>query len=160
MIIRIAPTRNRTGHTLSVTRNDGSVTHTRLSMPPEHDLVHYAVESTLGLQDSFYGLIARGWNIEAFNRPGLTRIGDLPLQAIQTEFIVGLLQVELRNGVPCEDFNAELARACEGKGLEPPPPISEADLSAIRAAISDLLTRYHNSTNGVTLEFPPTTHSA
>lgn len=48
-------------NTLACIRADGSVTWSSLGrIPIHHDLTHYAVETTLGLKNSFFGLLAKG----------------------------------------------------------------------------------------------------
>lgn len=51
---------------LSLRRADGSVTWQRQEgiqgrCFPLHDLTHYAVETVLGLDQAFFGLVASGW---------------------------------------------------------------------------------------------------
>src|SRR3954453_411272 len=60
---------------LSCTRADGSITWQRQDGQvarffPLHDLTHFAVESTLGFRQAFYGLIESGWDISTFAEPG------------------------------------------------------------------------------------------
>ena len=54
-----------------------------------HDLTHYAVETTLGLRQGFYGLLAQGWDIPGFEAKGTAR--QLPDEVLVTECIVGQL---------------------------------------------------------------------
>lgn len=125
---------------LICTRPDGSQTISEITVGPQHDLAHYAVETTLGHRRAFYGLVAEGMNIEDFSVAGAARKLDLPLEAVHTEFIVGLLQIELTTGRPFADFNAELSKALAGarKPVAAPPPIGEAQLSTIRATLTSL----------------------
>ncbi len=53
--------------TLACVRADGSRTWGK-EHPffPVHDLTHCAVESVLGFDQAFFGLIARGWDIDHF----------------------------------------------------------------------------------------------
>jgi hypothetical protein len=57
--------------TLACVRADGSRTWGK-EHPffPLHDLTHCAVESVLGFDQAFFGLIATGWNIDDFAKPG------------------------------------------------------------------------------------------
>ena len=89
-------------NTLSCTRQDGSKTwskiHPGLAI---HDLIHYAVETTLDFQNAFYGLLAQGFNIEDFSLPRAERPVELlpknlPSEALYTEFLVGLFQMEFQ----------------------------------------------------------------
>ena len=78
---------------LRMTRNDGSVTWSKIHKGLEaHDVAHYAVESVLGLKNSFFGLIAKGASIQDFDDKD--KIPLLPIEALQTEHLVNLLQVE------------------------------------------------------------------
>ena len=125
-------------NTITCRRADGSAAWSKL-YPSfiSHDLAHYVVESTLGLKGSFFGLIASGWDISEFET--LRQTGkNLPLEAIQTEFIVNLLQVEIAQGQLFDQFNTILKTNCESQGTLPPPPIPPEQLSVIR----DLLYRY------------------
>ena len=40
---------------------------------PVHDITHCAVESVLGYDQAFFGLIAAGWDIDDFEKPGASR---------------------------------------------------------------------------------------
>src|SRR4051812_40234637 len=100
---------------LTCIRDDGSLVYTRLRQGEffaRHDLLHYAVESTLGLQHSFFGLIAAGWTIEAFDQAGAAR--ELRAEAVHTEFMVGQLMQEYSFPSPttAEKFNRLIAAAC------------------------------------------------
>ncbi len=95
MIIRFKKSPPNKPHALSCIRSDGSTTWTRLRVPVQHDLIHYVVETTLGLRDSFYGLLARGVNITDFEKPKAERTFDLTDEAVHTEYIVSLFQMEL-----------------------------------------------------------------
>src|SRR6185295_13549449 len=96
---------------LTCTRDDGTSTYSKSAHGPffgPHDLMHYAVETTLGFRDSFFGLIARGRTIASFNEPGAA--ANLPPEAILTEHIVNLLQQEQASGAiaRADEFNQTL----------------------------------------------------
>lgn len=78
------------------TRSDGSTSWQKQTKHAAHfilhDLTHYAVETTLGYRQAFFGLIADGWNIEDTTGKGAR--GPLPLEAIEAETIVGLFDSE------------------------------------------------------------------
>jgi hypothetical protein len=57
-----------------------------------HDLTHFAVESTLGYQNGFFGLLKQGWDMADVTGKGAR--GPLPRQAIEVEEIVGLFDME------------------------------------------------------------------
>src|SRR5262245_49019933 len=103
MLIRFA--NSRRGYVLTCLRDDGTMTYARPKHGPffaQHDLRHYAVETTLKFRDAFYGLIEQGRSIPSFDQPGSAR--TLPPQAIHAEFVVGLLDSD--TGCPAAEFNA------------------------------------------------------
>ena len=76
---------------LACVRADASRTWARVHpFLPTHDLAHYAVESVLGIDDAFFGLIAQGWAIDDFASPGVVR--RLPAAAMYVERIVGYVE--------------------------------------------------------------------
>jgi len=74
MIIRLSKGKNDKSGTLTCLRDDGSSTWQKSSdYFAYHDLIHYAVETTLGFRDAFLGLVAKGKGLDEFG----TRNGDL-----------------------------------------------------------------------------------
>ena len=61
-----------------------------------HDLTHYAVETTLGYQRGFFGLLAEGWDIDDTTGKGAR--GRLPPEAGEVECVVGLFDAERASG--------------------------------------------------------------
>lgn len=61
------------GSSFTLLRADGSSTWQRQARHAaffaHHDLVHFAVERTLGLREAFYGLVAQGWAFDDFLPP-------------------------------------------------------------------------------------------
>lgn len=129
-------------NSLTCVRADGSAAWSKL-FPSfvGHDLAHYVVESTLGLENSFFGLIRSGWEISEFETRHNTRAG-FPMEAIQTEFIVNLLLLEIAQGQIFDQFNTILQTNCESKGVSPPSPIAKDQLVAIREALYDYLQQW------------------
>lgn len=117
-------------------REDGTSTWHRVSDGmPVHDLTHLAVESTLGLADAFYGLVADGWDIESFAVPGASR--RLPGIALWTEVVVFLLQTEFANGILQDpaSFNGTLAAIGGAKHLSYSRHLSPEELETIRGRV-------------------------
>lgn len=143
---------------LTCVRDDGSTIYAKPRQGEffaRHDLMHYAVESTLGLRQSFFGLIAAGWSIDTFGQPGAT--AKLPDEAKLTEFIVGQLAQEAAFEAPtsADDFNSVLATtvAQTGRGATMAPrSLSEDELSRIRELFARLLARYLALGPGESLE--------
>src|SRR5271169_6570573 len=96
------------GFVLRCVRADGSATWQKqgghAAFFALHDLTHFAVESTLGYERGFFGLIAQGWEIE--DTTGKGSRGHLPPDAVEVERIVGMFDTERGSGVllTAEDF--------------------------------------------------------
>jgi hypothetical protein len=97
-------------------RKDGSSTET--AMPRQgilpHDLVHYVVETRLGLKHGFTGLVAQGadatFAMESMHDPASE---DVAAEAIQVEGIVEALQTQLWSGqFSDDDFIEGVRTAC------------------------------------------------
>jgi hypothetical protein len=150
---------------LTCIRDDGTSTYSksRHAFFGPHDLMHYAVETTLGLKESFFGLVASGWSLPSFDELGSEgdRTRQLPAEAALTEFIVGEFQREQVQGaaMSAEEFNRSLrtciAGAKPGKAPLPPPrPLSEEDLGRIRETFATLLHRYRSLGPDERMELP------
>lgn len=142
---------------LRCTRADGSATWQRRETPHArffalHDLAHYAVEIELRVSRGFYGLIAEGWEIADTTGKGAR--GSLPPEALVVEHIVGSLDVERAGGEEwsAADFNAQAATFFAANGVASPKPLSEDQLSRIRARIAELHARWFLLPAGQTLE--------
>lgn len=147
---------NHKPHTLTCVRDDGSSTWWPL---PEHflqhDMLHYIVETTLGFQNAFYGLIAEGRDITEFGtRQG--RKDVYPDEAVAVEFIVGLLQVEMRGPAPPDNdsFFAMLALTCEKQNLPFLQSLTPEQLDAIRAASHAWSEQWEKLPVGKSMEVP------
>lgn len=63
-----------------------------------HDLMHYAVETTLGINRGFLGLMSEGWELSAFTDRADPRFAALPWEALYTERLVDLLLRAIADG--------------------------------------------------------------
>jgi hypothetical protein len=149
LAIEIAKRQDGAG-VLRCTRADGSVTWQKQEKHGAfyalHDLTHYAVETTLGYNGGFFGLIAQGWEVDETTGKGAR--GPLPPEALEVEKIVGLLDSERGAGAlhSLEDFNAHSPRQ-----------LTAEQLQAVRAARARLFHRWGDVPAGQNLElrFPP-----
>jgi hypothetical protein len=121
---------------LRCTRDDGSVTWQKQSERHAahftfHDLTHFAVETELGYTQGFFGLIAKGWNVEDTTGKGAR--GALPREAAEVEQIVGLFDTERGSGAiwTAEEFN-----------LFAPRTLTEEEIQRIRASRADLFRQW------------------
>lgn len=146
------------GCILSCTRADGSVTWQRQRGKnavffPLHDLTHYAVETTLGHDHGFYGLVADGWDITDFGSPWPR--GPMPEEAVMSELIVGFLDAERAGGVQwtAADLNekAKLYHAQHGRTVRW-TALTDEELTRVRAAARELIARWRALDSGQAIE--------
>jgi hypothetical protein len=156
MLIEIAK-RTDGGAVLRCTRADGTVSWQRQDGPqaaffPLHDLTHFSVETVLGVREGFFGLVARGWEIEDTTGKGAR--GALPPDAVAIEHIVGFLDVERATGAAwsATDYIDQLAIA--GVSLSPSMKRALTDdaLGRIRQRRRELFGRWSTTAPGASLE--------
>ena len=139
-------------------RADGSVTWQRHPAKnsrffPPHDLTHYAVETTLGFERGFYGLVAAGWDLSDFGHPWPR--GRLPAEATVAEFLVGCLDLERSAGQlqSAEDVNAAGTRQCGDTWSS----ITDDELTRTRTLAHELIAQWWAlpPDGEIALEFTP-----
>ena len=142
---------------LSCTRADGSATWQRQDGQlgrffPLHDLTHYAVETVLGFDRGFYGLLAEGWDISDFGKPE-HRAG----------FLRGRTRRSFRRDVrsrahdgergDAEDMAAKIASYYESRSLpRPDVDVTQAHVDQIRALRAKLFERWRELPAGEAME--------
>jgi hypothetical protein len=145
------------GAALTCTRPDGSATwqrqegsHARFF--PHHDLTHYAVETVLGHQLGFYGLVASGWNLDDFGVPWPR--GPIPADADPSELIVGFFDAERAAGArwSAGDFNEQARLYFAQHGRAASLNITDDELARIRALRAELFARWEAVPAGGALE--------
>ena len=143
---------------LSCTRPDGTVTWQRQKgvqgrFFPRHDLTHYAVETVLGHERGFYGLVAGGWDLSDFGAPWPK--GRIPVEAGTSELIVGFLDTERASGTRWDaaDFNDKAAMYYREHHLDATPPtLTDDDLARVRARRAELFARWDAVPAGSAIE--------
>lgn len=143
---------------LTCERADGSVTWQRQEgsmgmVFPSHDLTHYAVETALGYDHGFFGLVADGWDISDFAAPWSR--GPIPSEALDVELIVGLLDMQrLMNA----DWTAaelleqgKLYVESRGKNSQL-PELTDEMFTRVCNVRRDVFSRYAAIASGETLE--------
>lgn len=157
LIVRIKKKTNGEA-ALTCERADGSITWQRQEGKlgyffPLHDLTHFAVESVLGFDSAFFGLISQGWNISDFSGEGLKhRVGE---QALLAEMLVGFFDLEQRTGQldDADAFAWKAAVYCEERKMPPMSfRITDEELTAIRAKRGELFAAWQSVPRGETLE--------
>jgi hypothetical protein len=156
--MRIQLKKGRDGpSTLACVRADGSTTWGK-EHPffPTHDLTHCAVESVLGFDQAFFGLIASGWNIDDFVQPGASR--RVPFQAVVAEHVVGVLDRErlLSQPLSAAEFNENVRAGLPEDKRASFAQLTEVQLSQVRALREALEAHWRRLPIGNTLqvEFP------
>lgn len=152
--------KRRTGEsTMTCFREDGTATGQRAgAFFLWHDLEHYAVETTLGLPSAFYGMLARGWDLEDFGTPWPR--GPFPADALPdlmlAESLAGAMDAERAGALAltAEWFNAHAAAECERVGAPPVRQITEQHLSRVRARYQELVREWEALPPGEVLELP------
>jgi hypothetical protein len=138
---------------LTGVRADGTATwqHSHVAFPV-HDLVHYSVESTLGIGNAFFGLVAQGWSFEDFGN-GWPR-GPIPWEALEVESIVGEVwrTFLLREELTAAELNERTRVYAESKNIPRPRAVTEQQLAAIHARLGELAAKWRALPAGGTLE--------
>ena len=152
MVIRFKKGKNQSKHkpdTLTCIRDDGSVTWTHLHRGfVQHDFAHYVVERTLGLENAFFGLVAKGYDIPNFSEPKAERPFEIPEEAIDTEPIVALLQADLLEGL---GYSGDSNGIFQDHTASLPVGITDEQLSVMRQELRGLLGRWNNLQPGASM---------
>jgi len=152
MLIRITKGRNGP-NTLTCTRADGSTTWAKVpDYFPVHDMAHFVVETTLGIPNAFYSLVAAGWDIPEFAVKGNAE--RIPPEANLVEALVGRLQRELMPGTEFTalTYNEEVVAVLEGIGNPSRRPVTEEELTEMRVRLRELMGRWGGLEPGESLE--------
>jgi len=142
---------------LKCVRADGSETwqkqeKAQAAFFPFHDLTHFAVESELGLDSAFFGLIASGWTIEETGQRGSAAV--LPSDALFAESVVGTLDTERAGGQrwTAKEFNDTIALKWSTTGRTVPRVLTDDEILRIRKTRAELFERWRSLRSGETLE--------
>jgi len=155
MLIRLVKGKDKPD-TLHCIRANGSQTWARLpkGFGPLHDLAHYVVETTLGFDQAFYGLLAQGRAIEEFaETEDRSWVGE---QGTLAETIVMTLQHEVVGSAAPEAFFEMVEEACRGLGIAAPEVLTPEALAAMRAQYGQLRRQWAQTPPGgcLELDFP------
>ncbi len=145
MVIRFKKGKNQSKHkpdTLTCIRDDGSVTWTYLHREfAIQDLAHYVVETTLGFEDAFFGLVAKGYDIPDFNAPKAERPFEIPREAMDTEPIVALLQADLLESL---GYSGDSDGIFRDHSASLPVNLTDEHLEVMRRKLRALLGRWQD----------------
>ncbi|MGI8951627.1 MAG: hypothetical protein ACR2FN_08585 [Chitinophagaceae bacterium] len=140
-------------HVISCKRKDGSDTWMKTDeFFVMHDLMHYAVETTLHYKTAFYGMLAQGVSITDFELPKNERTFSLTKEAGFAENIVNVLFIELRQQ-KFPDFNSTITEIYRMNNYsEEPPLLTEIQLQNIRAKFHELCAKWNSLKTNETLQ--------
>ena len=145
MVIRFKKGKNQSKHkpdTLTCIRDDGSVTWTHLYRGfVQHDFAHYVVETTLGFENAFFGLVAKGYDIPDFSAPKAERPFEIPREAVDTEPIVALLQADLLESL---GYSGDSDGIFQDHSASLPVNPSDEQLEVMRGNLRALLQRWRD----------------
>lgn len=117
-----------------------------------HDLLHYAVESTIGTQGGFWGSLARGKTLANLNdRTGAAMEGAGEMLGL-VEGTVGMMSGVIKNGVPPADAVAAHRRYQEQLGQAPMPWFTEGFIAEVREKMRRLQGRWRATPYGRCVE--------
>ncbi|HET7190157.1 MAG TPA: hypothetical protein VFI52_18520 [Gemmatimonadaceae bacterium] len=119
-----------------------------------HDLTHYAVETILGFDRAFYGLVAEGWDLGDFGTPWPR--GPLPPDALPAEVIVGCFDTARASRIPltADACNASASSYFANAGLSCPVSVTDEAMNRVKERLSELVWRWHALPPGEKLSLP------
>jgi hypothetical protein len=137
-------------HALQIVRGDG--TCERVELPTReflfHDLLHYAVESSIGTQEGFWGALARGKTMGDLNdRSGISMQEHSGAMAY-IEQAVGMMTGSIKGGVPAEEAITSIRGFHEALGHEMPGWFTESFVDDVRDRMRRLLGRWKATAYG------------
>lgn len=140
MMVRFTRGRDGKEPVLTCVRDDGSVTWQKSSEYfVRHDLIHYAVEITLGYRNAFLGLVAGGRGLEDFGTRGSVK--DMYTdEEWWAELIVSALQFPSAAGGPAaseDEVIDAVVKSCSDSG-NLAPAITAEQVHAIGERIREL----------------------
>jgi hypothetical protein len=155
MIVRFTKGGNKPD-ALTCIRDDGSQTWSPVGagVGVVHDFTHYAVETTLGCTEAFYAMVAAGRDIESFGTKN-GRKDVYPVEAIQVEHLVGLLQLSFVSGNPftTPEILDLLAAESANSGI-PMSDLTDSQIDAAREKFQTLFARWSALAPGESIDLP------
>ena len=167
--MRITITKGRRGDRLDIERSDGSqvVTTFPHKGPIPHDFVHLAVESELGFDAGFWGLVNAGHHPEAIQEMAKAaghasaRRAVAPSEefvpAIQAERIVEAFEADHWSGGAGDPAGVSaMARSGCAQSLVPPPSLDDTAVERVRARIAAFAGQWSALSAGqaITVQWP------
>ena len=162
--MRIAISRTGSSEHIAIERADGSTA--RATIPQKgvvsHDIVHFCVEDTLGLDRGFWGSVAAGEDpalIQERAKAGghaSAKRAKAPdesiVELLQAERLVECFEAESWGGGADDEGLLAMARAGWAASHVPPLALDAGQLAAIRRQLAELGARWKATPEGATME--------
>src|SRR4030095_10503712 len=131
-------------HTLEIVRTDGTRESAELVSREFlfHDLLHYAVESTIGARDGFWGALANGKTMGDLNDRSGKAMADLSGSIAGIEAIVGMMTGVVKGGAPADQAIASIRSYCELLGQAIPGWCTASFVIGVRERMRRILGRW------------------
>jgi hypothetical protein len=167
--VRITITKGQSEDRLDIDRDDGSRVSTIFPHkgPIPHDFVHLAVESELGFDRGFWGMVAAGHHPEAIQEMAKAaghasaKRAEVPaedfVEAIQAERIVEAFEADHWSGGAGDPTSVSyMAEAGCAQSLVAAPPLDDATVARVRARIAAFAEDWAQLATGqsMTVEWP------
>ena len=154
MILRFKKGREGKPSAFACIRADGSATYQApLALPVQHDLLHYAVETTMNWRNAFLGMVASGRDMDSFGtKNGIT--DTYTQEEIWAETTVGLLQWPAlsQGGVWTDEDLLALSQQSSAEQGIPAPPLTLPLLHEMRERAAALFRQWDDLPEGETME--------
>ncbi|MFK7846273.1 MAG: hypothetical protein AB8G77_13330 [Rhodothermales bacterium] len=141
-------------HSLTCRRDDGTTTWSKLKgdFGPMHDLAHYVIETSLGFERGFYGLLALGYDITSFEREEDTSwIGG---EGLYVECIVMGLQYQYSGVTTVETFEQVINDATRKHDIEPWMVFSPDQINVLVSRYNQILMEWKQLPAGASMILP------
>jgi hypothetical protein len=172
--MQILVTKGERADWIEVTRDDGSVAREEVPHkgPVAHDLVHFAVETELGFDNGFWGLVAAGNDPQAIAEMAKAaghasaERAETPaphfVQAIQVERIVECFEAEMWSHGADNDSLRAMARSGCDQSLVDCPELGDEAIDRARSCLGMLAGQWAGLAVGGTLvlEWPERSKAA
>lgn len=139
-------------HALEIVRTDGSRETVELVTREAlfHDLLHYAVESSLPTQGGFWGTLASGKTMDDLNDRTGESIKENANTLYEVEGIVGVMSSVMRR--PVDQAFAKLRWFSESQGQEPPPWCTASFVAEVSERMRRLQGKWKATSYGESME--------
>jgi len=155
-ITRVSPTQHRLEYVRADGSGEASLLDTRSFM--FHDLLHFAVETEAHLDQSFYGLLARGHSTAALNGKDPADSPRVPrTELAMTESVVGALTGAIKQDTEPARFLDLFQNMLAATEEVMPPFLDEEFVVRVKERLRRLLGQYNGTPFGSVMElhFPP-----